>query len=106
MIIRNRLIETELVKQMTLVVVLASHHRRLRHKLPLVDGITVRQSLQITSATKSANSDHSRHTSHSKCQSRPQTKPRDRVAAVSLKSDQSRARMATAIIAEIGARNQ
>src|SRR3974390_1472535 len=62
MIIRNRLIETELVKQMTLVVVLASHHRRLRHKMPLEDGITVRQSLQITSATKSARSGHSRVT--------------------------------------------
>src|SRR3974390_1614710 len=58
MIIRNRLIETELVKQMTLVVVLAAHHRRLRHKMPLEDGITVRQSLQITSATKSAQNGH------------------------------------------------
>lgn len=44
---------------MTLVVVLASHHRRLRHKMPSEDGITVRQTLQITSATKSANKRHS-----------------------------------------------
>ncbi|HWU25266.1 MAG TPA: hypothetical protein VN154_02575, partial [Rhizomicrobium sp.] len=57
------LIETELVKQMTLVVVLASHHRRLRHKMPLEDGITVRQSLQITSATKSAKRRHSQNAS-------------------------------------------